>query len=76
MIIILHNSVKLNKSYSLQQTDVKIDICSWVFNMMKVHNARKTVHYCWLRMGLQSKETFMRLWFMDTGVILNILCPK
>lgn len=60
-------SVKLKKSHTnLQQTVVKMDIRSVVFSMMNTHNMRQTVHHCWLRMGLQSKETFTRPWCMHT----------
>lgn len=62
-----YKSMKLKKSHTnLQWTVVKMEICSMIFSMMKTHNIRQIVYCCWLRMGLQSKETCMRPRCMDT----------
>lgn len=62
-----YKSMKLKKSHTnLQWTVVKMEICSMIFSMMKTQNIRQIVYCCWLRMGLQSKETCMRPRCMDT----------
>lgn len=69
-----YKNMRLKKSYtSLQWTVVKMEICSMVFSMMNTHNIRQIVYCCWLRMGLQSKKTFMRPWCMDTCFILQLI---